>query len=63
MERLPGRVSIGVLGKTSPAKLLDEVVDAAEVRERRYRRLPARLMMLFTLACWLSTCVRTTGRC
>jgi hypothetical protein len=52
-ERLPGRISIGVLSRTFPPGLLDEVVDAAGVREVRYRRLPARLMMVFTLACWL----------
>jgi hypothetical protein len=52
-ERLPDRISIGVLARTFPAELLDEVIDAAQARERRYRRLPARLMMIFTLACWL----------
>ena len=52
-ERLPDRISIGVLARTFPPGLLDEVVDAAGVREVRYRRLPARLMMVFTLACWL----------
>src|SRR5450631_1943938 len=36
-----------------PAPVLDEVIEAAGVRETRYRRLPARLMMVFTLACWL----------
>ena len=52
-ERLPDRISIGVLARTFPAHLLDEVIDAAGVREKRHRLLPARLMMLFTLACWL----------
>jgi len=52
-ERLPDRISLGVLARTFPASVLDEVVDAAGVREVRYRRLPARLMVLFTLACWL----------
>ena len=52
-ERLPDRVSIGVLARTFPARLLDEVIDATDAREVRYRRLPARLMMLFTLTCWL----------
>lgn len=52
-ERLPDRISIGVLARSFPAELLDEVIDAAQVRQRRYRRLPARLMMIFTLACWL----------
>jgi hypothetical protein len=52
-ERLADRISIGVLARTFPARLLDEVIEAAGVRERRYRLLPARLMMVFTLACWL----------
>jgi len=52
-ERLPDRISIGVLSRTFPSWLLDEVIEAAGVRELRYRRLPARLMMVFTLACWL----------
>jgi Insertion element 4 transposase N-terminal/Transposase DDE domain len=52
-ERLPDRISIGVLARSFPARLLDEVVQEAGVREVRYRRLPARLMVVFTLACWL----------
>jgi hypothetical protein len=52
-ERLPDRISLGVLARTFPASVLDEVIDAAGVREVRYRRLPARLMVVFTLACWL----------
>jgi hypothetical protein len=52
-ERFPDRISIGVLTRTFPNRLLDEVIDTAGVRERRYRLLPARLMMMFTLACWL----------
>jgi len=52
-ERLPDRISIGVLARAFPRALLDEVVEQAGVRELRYRRLPARLMMVFTLACWL----------
>lgn len=50
---MPDRISIGVLARTFTDELLDEVVDAADVREVRYRRLPARLMLLFVLACWL----------
>jgi hypothetical protein len=53
LERLPDRISIGVLAKTFPAELLDEVIDLADVREVRYRRLPARLVLVFVLACWL----------
>lgn len=52
-ERLPDRISIGVLARAFPSSVLEEVVEAAGVREVRYRRLPARLMMVFTLACWL----------
>jgi hypothetical protein len=52
-ERLPDRISLGVLARTFPAAVLEEVIDAAGVREVRYRRLPARLMVVFTLACWL----------
>ena len=54
-ERLPDRVSIGVLARTFTPELLDEVVAACGAREVRYRRLPARLVVLFTLACWLFT--------
>lgn len=54
-ERLPDRISIGVLARTFTPQLLDEVVRAAGAREVRYRRLPARLVVLFTLACWLFT--------
>ena len=35
--------------------MLDEVIDAARAREQRYRLLPARLVLLFVLACWLFT--------
>ena len=52
-ERLPDRISIGVLARTFPMSVLDEAIEAAGVRELRYRRLPARLMIVFTLACWL----------
>jgi hypothetical protein len=54
-ERLPDRISIGVLARTFTNELLDEVIDAADVREQRYRLLPARLVLLFVLACWLFT--------
>ena len=42
-ERLPDRISIGVLAKTFSKQLLEEVIDAADVREVRYRLLPARM--------------------
>lgn len=54
-ERLPDRISIGVLARTFTDELIDEVIDEAGVRERRYRLLPARLVVLFVLACWLFT--------
>lgn len=44
-QELPDRISIGVLSRTFPQAVLDEVFDAPGVREQRYRRLPARLMM------------------
>ena len=44
-----------MLARTFTAELLDEVIEAADVREIRYRRLPAWLMMVLTLACWLFT--------
>lgn len=54
-ERLPDRISLGVLSRTFTDELVDEVIDAAGARERRYRLLPARLVLLFVLACWLFT--------
>jgi len=36
-ERLPDRISVGVLVRTFPEQLLDEMSDAADVREVRYR--------------------------
>jgi hypothetical protein len=52
-ERLPARISIGVLARTFTNRLLDEVIDAADAREVRSRRLPTRLVVLFVLVCWL----------
>jgi hypothetical protein len=42
LERLPDRISIGVLANVFTPSLVEEVIDAADVREVRYRRLPAR---------------------
>ncbi|MCA1672402.1 MAG: IS4 family transposase [Actinobacteria bacterium] len=53
LERLPDRISIGVLGSVFTRDLVEEVIDAADVREVRYRRLPAHLMVIFVLSCWL----------
>src|SRR3954470_13758917 len=52
-DRLPDRVAIGVLTKTFPPGLVDEVIDAAQAREQRKRSLPARPTVYFTLAMWL----------
>lgn len=53
LERLPDRISIGVLASVFTRGLIDEVIEAADVREVRYRRLPAHLMVIFVLASWL----------
>lgn len=53
LERLPDRISIGVLAAVFTKDLIDEVIDEADVREVRSRRLPARLMVIFVLVSWL----------
>ena len=52
-DRLPDRVAIGVLTKTFPPELVDQVIDQAQAREQRKRSLPARSTTYFTLAMWL----------
>jgi hypothetical protein len=52
-ERLPDRISIGVLSGVFTPGLIEEVIEATDAREVRYRRLPARLVVIFVLACWL----------
>lgn len=52
-DRLPDRVSVGLLAKVFPPSLVDQVIDEAQAREVRRRALPARLMVYFTLALWL----------
>jgi hypothetical protein len=52
-DRLPDRVAIGVLTRTFPPELVDEVIDEAKAREQRRRSLPARLTVYFVLAMWL----------
>jgi Insertion element 4 transposase N-terminal/Transposase DDE domain len=52
-DRLPDRVAIGVLTRTFPPELVDEVIDKAKAREQRRRSLPARLTVYFVLAMWL----------
>ena len=50
---LPDRISVGVLTRTFPPDLVDEVVEATGTRGQRRRLLPARLMVYFVLALWL----------
>jgi hypothetical protein len=52
-DRLPDRVSIGVLTKVFPPALVDAVIDEAGAREQRKRSLPARMTVYVTLAMWL----------
>lgn len=49
-ERLPDRIAIGVLTKTFPPELIDEVLAATGRAERRKRLLPARVVVYFVLA-------------
>lgn len=51
--RLPQRVALGVLLRSFPPSLVDQVLDQAERREQRQRLLPARLMVYFTLGMWI----------
>ncbi len=50
---LPDRITVGVLTRVFTPELVDAAVEAAGVRERRRRLLPARLVMYFVLALWL----------
>lgn len=47
---LPDAMSIGLLAAAFPGDLVDSVIDEAGARERRYRALPARLMVYYVLA-------------
>lgn len=49
-ERLPDRIAIGVLTKTFPPGLVDEVLAATGRAEQRKRLLPARVVVYFVLA-------------
>jgi hypothetical protein len=43
------RLDVGVLTAAIPADLVDDVIDRAGCRERRHRRLPARVVVYFVL--------------
>ncbi len=49
-ERLSDRIAIGVLTRTVPPELVDEVVAATDTGEVRKRLLPARVVVYFVLA-------------
>jgi hypothetical protein len=48
--RLPDRVAIGALTQTYPPGLVDQVLAQTGRRERRYRLLPARMVVYYLLA-------------
>jgi hypothetical protein len=50
---LPDRMSVGVLTRTFPPGVVDQIVATTDTRELRRRLLPARLMVYFVLALWL----------
>ena len=49
-ERLSDRIAIGVLTRTYPAELVDQVVAESGAQERRQRLLPARVVVYDVLA-------------
>jgi hypothetical protein len=49
-ERLSDRIAIGVLTRTYPPALVDQVVAEAGAQERRQRLLPARVVVYYVLA-------------
>jgi hypothetical protein len=49
-ERLTDRISIGVLIRTIPRELVDEVLTETGRREKRSRRLPAHVVVYFVIA-------------
>lgn len=49
-ERLTDRISIGVLARTIPRELIDEVLAETDRREKRSRRLPAHVVVYFVIA-------------
>jgi hypothetical protein len=49
-ERLSDRIAIGVLTRTYPPALVDQVIAEAGAQERRHRLLPARVVVYYVLA-------------
>jgi Insertion element 4 transposase N-terminal len=49
VPRLADRVALGVLTRTFPPELVDEVVAATGRVQRRHRLLPARLVVYYVL--------------
>ena len=49
-QALRDRIALGVLTATFPPAVVDEVIEATTKRERRYRLLPARLVVYYVLA-------------
>jgi hypothetical protein len=47
---LADRIGVGVLTRLVPRELVDEVVEAAGRREKRVRKLPARVVVYFVMA-------------
>jgi len=50
------RLGLGVLSQVIPPELIDEAVTATGVTQRRVRLLPARIVLLFTLAMVVFSC-------
>src|SRR6266536_3183755 len=48
--RLPDRIAIGVLTRTFPPELVDQVIERTGRAEQRRRLLPARVVVYYTLA-------------
>ncbi len=49
-QALRDRIALGVLTATFPPAVVDEAIEAAAKRERRYRLLPARVVVYYVLA-------------
>jgi hypothetical protein len=49
--RLPDRIGVGVLTAAFPPELVDLAIEEWDVRERRRRMLPARVMAYYAMAC------------